>query len=128
MANRLLIRDPSARRIWAASHSWCMACGTSKPDFRGFSVHHIIRGNGRSDEPCNYLFLCGECHDLAENHCLVKDGELLPRLTLGACLSLKKEREPEQFDLARCMELAGRTLELEPVPEYFATAFRMNRL
>lgn len=130
------IRDIDRRYQWAmywiANYGdCCMGCGKGPKEagLRGFSVHHIIKP-GRSDEECNLLYLCGICHDLAENRFIRYNGVLLPRLTMGACLSIKKDRDPVHFNLERCIDLFGRAataLELEPIPAIIDNEFKQRR-
>lgn len=47
-------------------------------------------------------------------------GGYFPRLTVGMCLAIKAVREPEEFNLGRCSELAHETLAIEPMPEFLA--------
>jgi hypothetical protein len=98
------------------THWFCQACGRDLPQG---TAHHIIGGRGgRSDEPCNLLYLCWEpCHLLAvgldvrgepmshEHMCKIVGsvggvdirytkpvwsiGPLLPKITLAIALSMK---------------------------------------
>ena len=84
----------------------------------GLTVHHCVKWR-RADEATNLLMLCMQCHDLAEGRNIRVDGVLLPKLTLGVCLAIKKFREPDEYDEARLTELFGRRLpDLEPLPEW----------
>lgn len=96
--------DPDALAAFAASHSYCQACGA---DYRPLQIHHIIGGRGgRSDEAVNFLRLCGHpCHLLAEGLDIREEGRgqwregwlgvndelppLIPKLTLAVQLMTK---------------------------------------
>lgn len=74
---------------------------------------------------CNLLMLCGRDHDLAEGRSVRRNGVLMPRLTLGVCLSLKRLHEPEEWDPERLARLLGENLpDLEPIPEFLFVEWR----
>lgn len=126
------VRDTDFREEWSSRHWYCQACGVHARDAEragpfGLSCHHIIKP-GRSDEACNLLRLCQTCHDLAELRNVKRNGILLPKLPWPVCLTLKKTREAQEFNLARCLELMRHgPLELPPVPEEIEALFRKNR-
>ena len=127
------VKDSKGYAKWNREHMYCMACGISQhraPLLNagiGLSTHHIIKA-GRSDEPCNLLRLCQRCHDLAENRTIILKGERLPCLSLGACLTIKKFRDRNNFDLKRLEVLRYSGLpDMEPIPEFIESEFRFNR-
>lgn len=120
--------DPVGRREWALLRMRCQAClkgwREAGADIMGLTVHHIIKPY-RSDEPCNYLLLCHLCHDLAEGRRYRVDGKLLPKLSIGICLTIKKEADPEEWNAKRLEELYGQTLpDMEPLPDFLVKARR----
>ena len=132
------VRDPDLRRQYALSIGHCQSCGAgpTQCDFRGLSVHHIAKP-GRSDELCNFLLLCGTCHDLAEGRNIrvpstdppTPRGEkrLLPLLPPAICCSLKKDRDPENWNLPRLLELWGwASLDLEPIPQEIQAMYQIR--
>lgn len=119
------VDDPAMYKQWAVDHPYCMACGVSAREAPfapncggiGLSTHHIIKP-GRSDEKCNLLRLCKRDHDLAEGMRIRVRGELLPVLTIGVCLTLKKVRDPGDWNPERLTELFRQTLpEMEAIPD-----------
>jgi len=115
------VRDTPRRIQWAAEHDACAACWAYIGMFGVLlETHHIVKC-GRSDEPCNLLRLCRRCHKLAERERIRgDDGKLLPHLTLGVCLTLKRESDIEHWSPARLTELRHSELPImEPVPEFF---------
>src|SRR6516165_4818784 len=115
------IIDPDFRRRWSLEHDHCMACGhDSKQWGRWLETHHIIGGWSRSDESTNLLRLCHRCHQLAEGLQVREGGVVLPVITLGMQLWLKRLRDPSEWNPDRLRELHGSALpELEPVPQLF---------
>lgn len=96
-----LVRDITERVSWRALHEErCMICGTRRDhaDFRGLQVHHIAGAAGRSDEPCNFLLVCGVCHEAIH----------AGKLELDDILAAKQLCDPENFDRDRVMVLRGR--------------------
>lgn len=125
------IKDPVGRREWALSRldRGCIVCGTlAPPDFRGFSVHHILGGNcGRSDEPANYALVDGVCHDLAEGRQIRQYGKVLPTISLGLMITIKMIRDHEDFSLSRLAELNRERLpHLEPIPDWIERHYKVN--
>lgn len=123
------VKDVASREAWAAEHEVCACCDWTPWQRKRLSfddckfalqVHHIIK-QGRSDDECNLLRLCNRCHDLAEYmHIRQESGVLFPKLTLGMCLWLKKESDPEHWNPERLEQLYHKRLpDLEPVPEVF---------
>lgn len=124
--------DLDARAEWEAKHQVCAGCGFRLGQPGGWlETHHILDGKyGRPDKAWNWLRLCGRyndqddppCHRLAEGEQVRRrDGTLWPKLSDGACLTLKRESDPESFDLEAMQEhmarLTRRKLpELEEVP------------
>ena len=126
------VRDVAGRYAYALAIGHCQACGSDgRADFRGLSVHHIAKP-GRSDELCNLLVLCGTCHDLAEGHHIRVPGPdgkkvLLPLLPPSVCVTIKAQRDPENHDLARLLELWGwASVDQEPVPEMIEDLYRQR--
>jgi hypothetical protein len=132
------VSDADCLAAFAGSHAYCQACGA---DYRPLQVHHMIGGRGgRSDEACNLLRLCGHpCHLLAEGlnvsnpansvsaPCEVRP-RLLPKLTLAIQLSIKRLRDPAEFNEMRLTVLHGRRLpDHEPIPMFFTNLFWQNR-
>jgi hypothetical protein len=126
------VRDESGRRVWNLQHGHCQACGRTAGawgrEWGGLSTHHIVKFR-RSDEDCNYLRLCGRCHELAEGARIPHpDGGHWPLLTQGVCLTLKRTRESQQWNPARLAELFGRALPCpEPIPSLIEQEYRRNR-
>lgn len=124
------VDDADFYAAWALAHRFCQSCGIPQLQayrlhWPGLSRHHIIKFK-RSDEACNLLMLCQQCHDLAEMRAIRVDGVLLPRLTIGICLMIKKVREPEAWDPVRLEELFGRRLpDLEPIPDFAEESYRL---
>lgn len=112
---------------WNRAHTFCHCCGipasvASRERWPGLSTHHIVK-QGRSDEACNLIRLCQRCHDLAEGHSIrdTRTGELFPTLPLAVCLTIKRLREPDDYDEARLLRLRGRPLpDPIPLPDVFA--------
>lgn len=112
------VKDPALLAAFADSHYWCQACGR----YGDCTIHHIIGGRGgRSDEACNLLYCCARpCHlDYADHS-----------RNLGVVLSMKlRAGELTEADIDRLQELHGKRLQdLEPIPEPFASKYRMNQL
>lgn len=96
-----VVTDPDARERWKVSGdhgNHCQVCHVP-PQYAGMlamAVHHIIRGtNGRSDEPCNFLLVCGRCHSMIHDgqYRDERTGELLPAITLGMVLWIKSHTD-----------------------------------
>lgn len=112
------VRDPEARKQWAASKpNRCQAC-SRRPDWLGVQTHHIIRGVGRSDEAANMIRLCNDCHGRVHDD--PQDG----RLTLGMVAMLKWFADPDEFDMPRLMELKGGPVELTEPPAWLVAKWR----
>lgn len=115
-----------ARVAWAKKVLRCQVCGIDREAGRrrdgglDAECHHIIRGS-RSDEPTNWLLVCYRCHGLIHD-AVYRDeaGEELPRLTLGVILTVKRLRNPKEYDRQRLEQLFGQTLVDElPLPEFY---------
>ena len=125
------IRDPEGRRMWARrQYPRCQVCGRPDRlcDFRGLSVHHICRFR-RSDEPTNFLLVCGVCHDAIHfvDH-VGDDGEVLEQLTVPMQFAIKKLRAPEEYDEQRLLVLWARvSYDPEPVPEWVQEKWKSRR-
>jgi hypothetical protein len=101
-----VVDSPLARRAYVSLHPHCAACGGNG----GLCCHHIIGGWSRSDEPCNFITLCLECHAAYHD----RPGNR-PVLNLANILWLKRRQSPDTWNLGRLGQLAGRTLpEMEP--------------
>ena len=91
---------------YAKANEFCQSCGVP-PALRARQLHHIIRF-GRSDELCNLLALCWRCHDWHHSYA---------KLSLAQVLSIKKLRDPANWDPERLKELYLKNLPtLEPIP------------
>jgi len=113
---------------WAKRHDFCQACGLSieaaSLQIQGLTRHHMVR-TGRAHEGCNLLMLCHRDHDLAEGLTIRERGAVLPKLTLGRCLTLKRYRELSEWNPDRLRELRLSNLpDLEPVPAFLEREFR----
>lgn len=123
-----VVRDARFYTQWNRLHTYCQCCGVPwrYATLGKLTTHHIVKFR-RSDEACNLLRLCLQCHDLAEGHTIRNPHtrEPYPRITLGICLGLKALREPSDFDSERLTVLYGRRLpDPEVLPEVFARAWR----
>ena len=125
------VKDAKFYAEWNKRHTHCQCCGIPEHHARslrwpGLSTHHIIK-LGRADEAPNLLRLCQRCHDLAENR-QIRDPQtrqVLDRLPLAVCLTLKFTREPDQFDAVRLAELYKKNLpEMEPIPAGYELEYR----
>lgn len=133
MYERVVIcKDEGFYREWGAEHAYCHVCGISESQARriwwpGLSSHHIVKA-GRSHEACNLLRLCDLHHRLAEGAQVREGGELLPKLTLAICLTVKMIRDPGAWNPERLTQLFRRNLpDLEPIPPVFESEYRMRR-
>lgn len=123
MANRVAVRDEKARKLWASQKTRCDCCGlpVSRIPFPGAQVHHIVRRN-RSDEPCNFLLICGfPCHVLMDVGNRVPDGKsgYLDALSQAQQLTLKLERASDEYDYERLCVIKGERLDdPEPLPQW----------
>jgi hypothetical protein len=123
------VRDREAYDDYLRRHPYCQFCGVpaGRAPWPGLSRHHVVKFR-RSDERCNLLVGCQRDHDLAELRAVRVGGVLLPKLTLGVCLSVKRERDPANWDPARLAELFGRALpDPEPIPEFLRREWRRWR-
>lgn len=118
-------RDDGFRASWAVLHGWCQCCGV--PQYRaawpGLQTHHIIQGVGRSDEACNLLNLCSRCHDIFHGARVRVDGVLLPRITRGMLIRVKRLLFPDEHDAERLAVLYGRPL---PDEEELPAVYRVE--
>lgn len=110
------IKDGFARYEWKKQQERCACCWravwrTYSREWVWYEVHHLIKP-GRSDEPCNWLFLCNRCHLLAEGNPRVPDdnGGYWPVLTLGHCLWFKREANHDEWNPQRLEALLHRKL------------------
>lgn len=105
----------------------CFACGVkAKGESVQLQRHHIANGKLSRDDDCrNIVLLCFQmregaprCHDLAELHRIPKrGGGYWPTLTRGACLALKRECDPDNYDESYLREqLKWGWQDLEPLP------------
>ena len=95
------------RSLRIFGHSvYCQVCGIGQFATRwarrtGLQTHHIIKP-GRSDEPCNLLRVCEQCHRIVEGERVPHDkGGHYPKLTLAHVLHCKREHDPHEYDLDR---------------------------
>jgi hypothetical protein len=128
-----VICDPVMYAAWAREHQFCQVCGISDRRARvesgvRNSVHHVVKFR-RSDERTNLLKCCNRCHSLCEGlQIRHSDGTLYPTLPLGVVLTVKRSREPQDFDAARLEVIYGRQLPWpKPLPWIFEEQFRRNR-
>jgi hypothetical protein len=89
-------------REFLAGGCWC--CGWPIEDDQLWHVKldiaHIIGGNGRRVEDRRAIVLLCQypCHQLAHGATVRVNGLVLPKLTLGNLLWLKRERDKEHYD------------------------------
>ena len=121
MPRNNVITDPTVRERWLMEGDHgdrCQLCGVprNRSGWRGLVIHHIIHGcNARSDEPCNFLLVCGDCHDRIHDGQIRdgKTGELVPPITLVDVLAAKSKtsewnpRRLEQLYHRRLPEVPG---------------------
>ncbi len=127
MASRLIVRDDGARRLWTEAQERCAVCGRPQHLFAwpGGETHHIIGGVGRSDEPCNWLYVCNRDHRCYHGERERVNGELIPKLTLCNLLWAKMRSSPNEYDGIRLARLLGRSLPaLEETPEFYLAEYR----
>lgn len=107
-----VVKDLAFRWKWLAGRSKCEMCGASRTvalrrwGWLGWSFvpHHIIGGPGRSDEACNLLAVCWQCHQDLHVGRLTREDAIEAKAMAGV-----KEWNPE-----RLCELAGRkSLDME---------------
>ena len=123
------VKDKAALEQFAVDQQRCACCWIGVNPFlsRKLEIHHLIK-QGRSDERCNLLRLCNECHRLAEMESIRENGDLLPKLTLGMCLWLKLESDYGHHDLRRLTELYHKRLpECELLPDEHMDRRNKNR-
>lgn len=119
-------KDENAYREWSARRVFCYACGYPG-DWLPLQTHHIVKP-GRSHDACNLVRLCHRDHCLAEGLDVREFGKLLPKLTIGMCLTLKQHMDPDEYDAARLEQLRGSRLpDAEPIPEYFLEQYAKRR-
>jgi len=120
------ITDQEVRERWRSEGDHgdrCQVCHRpwARAGWRGMWVHHIIHGaNGRSDESCNFLFVCGRCHDMIHDGCYRDEQtkELQPHITLGMVLWIKSHTS--EWDADRLAALYHRRLpDLEILAPYY---------
>jgi len=120
-----VITDHAARDHWLLSGSHknrCAVCWRpwERAGWRGFAVHHLVRGaNGRSDEPCNLLLLCADHHDHYHGAGIIDSGgQRMPELTFGMLLRIKMESS--EWDEKRLTALYHKRLpDMKPLPAYY---------
>jgi hypothetical protein len=97
--------------------------------FFGLQNHHLVKRSRRLCHlPWNVLRLCSRCHDLAEGLTIRVDGVPLPKLSLGACLEIKRTIDPGCWRPELLRLLNGRELpDLEKLPVWFAVQRERNR-
>ena len=130
-----VVTDPDARQRWKEEGDHgdrCQVCHRpwARAGWLGVAVHHIIRGsNGRSDEPCNLLLVCGRCHAMIHDggYYDEKTGLPLPTITLGMVLWVKSHTD--EWDEERLTALYHRNLPAwEILPAYYlAERTKWNR-
>ena len=121
------IKDVAGRAEWSMRHTYCACCGHSGTFGRWLECHHLCGGAGRSDEPCNYLRLCNRCHMLAEGHQIRENGVVLPNLSMGATLWLKRFVDPDEYKPERLAELLHENLPDLEVPPAILLTERLQR-
>jgi hypothetical protein len=101
--DRNIVIDPVARDRWFnAMPDECMACGRTPniTGIYGLQIHHLAGGSGgRSDEPCNLLKLCYDCHHEIHDH-----PASWPIFDL---LRIKRYKDPEHDNAPRVIALKG---------------------
>lgn len=119
---------PEVRAEWSASQiQRCAVCWAPAADFRvDLHRHHLLGGANRIDDPRMLLLLCMQwgdwrcrCHDLFHGYRIRRsDGTYWPALSLGMLLGVKRECDPQNFDLDWLQEISGRRRlpEIEPLP------------
>ena len=130
-----VVIDPRCRanwRIYGDHRCRCQVCHATEyqADWRGLQVHHIIHGsNGRSDEPCNFLLVCGICHGMIhdDQYC-DSHGVLLPKITLGNVLWVKSHCDDGTWDEERLEVLYHRALPAWTIlPAHYLNERAMRR-
>jgi hypothetical protein len=97
------VKNLKTVRDWAARHDYCQVCLISERAARwrrltGLQTHHIIKP-GRSDEACNLLRVCEQCHRIIEGERVPDNqGGYFPKLTLAHVLHCKRELDPHEYD------------------------------
>ena len=108
-----IVHDDAVRRGWVRDH--CQICGIHEhaaPYVNGRSLHthHLCRGAARSDELTNFLKACMRCHELVHGASIRVRGERIPSISFGQTLTIKKVRDPIEFDHDRLAEIYGEGL------------------
>lgn len=67
-------------------------------------THHIVK-QGRSDEPCNLLRVCCQCHRVIEGEKASDELGPCPPLKLEHVLWCKKQGDPQEYDRKRLAQL-----------------------
>ncbi len=97
------VKSRKTVRQWAERHDFCQVCGIDQraawwARCAGLQTHHIIKP-GRSDEPCNLLRVCPQCHRIIEGERVPDNhGNHYPPLTLAHVLHCKREHDPHEYD------------------------------
>ncbi len=124
------VRNARARKRWADAHPYCLCCGipAERAPWPYCQTHHLVKP-GRSDEDCNYLQLCNQCHSLTHGACVrLHNGNVLPVLTLGMQFELKRLRDPSAWNPQRLEQLWARHLpDLETLPLVYRGEFQCWR-
>ena len=96
-----VVRNPKVVTEWKRHCFCCWICGENNS--RLHEVHHIVGGAHRSDEACNFAFLCRKCHTFVET--------LEPLSSVRICMWLKRIYDPNNYDKTRIEDLFGRRLD-----------------
>jgi hypothetical protein len=132
VANNRVVKDHEFTGAWGMAHPWCMICGG--PEGYGIAgrleTHHIFGGKyGRSDEAANYLRVHNHpCHRLCELE-EIKSGPygLLPVIPIGMQLSIKRERDPADWNPKVIKRLAIHAVpDFEPIHAYWKEQWDSN--
>lgn len=122
---------------YATDKPWCWACGRNerqRPHWWNGGVFcieraHIIGGPGRKhqDSIRGCVLLCTTCHQLQHGATIRFLGEILPNLSKGNLVWLKRERDPANFDIEALNDWAiGVAPDPEPLDAWFADQYRFR--
>ena len=133
MNNPLIFKSPETLDEFAVEFDFCWACAAKdRPTVwqGGLQIHHWAGGRyGRSDIRHNLIRVCVKCHELAGSYIHRQaNGLVVPTLTRGACLWLKKLHDPDFWDPKILEKLTRQSLpEIEPPDSYYLDQYRTRR-
>lgn len=135
-----MAKKPNASELamygqFMAENVFCWACGFSLENRttgveHGFSIlenAHIIGGPGRRHDRRAINRLCNGCHCLAHGARIVIGGVLLPTISRGSMLWLKREDDPDHFDIDYLSSISTRRIledDIEAPDEWFYEEFK----